>query len=176
MELSVLIIVHATSVAQACLVVPQTLDLAGENDVIARPHGLETRTFHFKVNVSIRGCASLSPSVLGHQCLQYIPGSGRVRQTWVVRVARDRRWMSLARKRTWRDLRRWDGNLVCLKCALKRNGRQAFSYGGFAVPVRCKEAREKWQQHLCPDLFFLQFFLQALPVPTPFPSIETHFF
>ena len=24
----------------ACLVVPQTLDLAGENDVVARPHGL----------------------------------------------------------------------------------------------------------------------------------------
>ena len=61
MELSVLIIVHATSVEQACLVVPQTLDLAGENDVIARPHGLERRAFHFKVNVSFRGCASLSP-------------------------------------------------------------------------------------------------------------------
>ena len=53
MELSVLVIVHARSVAQACLVVPQTLDLAGENDVIARPHGLETRTFHFKVNAAM---------------------------------------------------------------------------------------------------------------------------
>ena len=63
MELFVLVIVHATRVAQACLVVPQTLDLAGENDVIARPHGLETKAFHFKVNVSFRGCASLSPSV-----------------------------------------------------------------------------------------------------------------
>ena len=51
MELFVLVIVHATRVAQACLVVPQTLDLAGENDVIARPHGLERRAFHFKVNV-----------------------------------------------------------------------------------------------------------------------------
>ena len=66
MELSVLIIVHATSVEQACLVVPQTLDLAGENDVIARPHGLETRTFHFKAVVPL-GCDAHC-SLIGRAC------------------------------------------------------------------------------------------------------------
>ena len=115
----------------ACLVVPQTFDLAGENDVVAGPHGLvpdvPDELGQFAEPVVGGGCASG-----GHE-------HGGICE---------------------------DGHALNEAARLSRVLRVD---AVFAVPVRDEVAREMWPQHLCPNLFLLQFFLQGLPLSPSLP-------
>ena len=111
----------------ACLVVPQTFDLAGENDVVAGPHGL--------VPDVPDELGWLAEPVVGGGCTSAGHEHGG--------ICEDGYALSEAAR------------LPCVRVG---------AVFAVRVPVRDEVAREMWPQHLCPNLFLLQFFLQGLPL------------